>query len=458
MKPNLKEISNWGNYPKISAQVYKPRTLDEVSTFIQNCKNQNLTFVASGNMRCYGDANLSPISLSLLELNKWITFDREKGVIKVQSGVLLRDILQTIVPAGFFLPVTPGTNLITIGGAVASDVHGKNHHKEGCISSFVLSMGIADESGEILICNPSQNQELFWSTFGGMGLTGVVCWVELKLKRIETTYIKQEAIQCQNLKEIFHELEASENWTYTVAWIDCLQSGKNLGRSILLRGEHARLDELPKEKSTDPLSVSKGLTLNVPFYFPSFVLNKWTVKAFNFLYFYKQLTRFKSSLVSYVGFFYPLDAISSWNRIYGKKGFIQYQMVIPKNHGEAGMKELLAAISKSGNASFLAVLKLFGKSNPNTFNAFPQEGYTLALDFKINKTLPNLVRTLDSIVMKYGGRIYRAKDSMSNPKLTDYLQNTKQEVFDSDQNRRIKNLKLFQIKNQNHETTLDIRD
>ena len=297
------------------------------------------------------------------------------------------------------------------------------------------------ENGDIIICNRTQNSELFWATVGGMGLTGIILSAKFKLKNIETAYIRQESIKAENLDEIFALFEESECWTYTVAWIDCLQKGKDIGRSILMRGEHAFRHELSGKIAKNSLHLKSKMQPTVPFYFPNFVLNNLSVKIFNYLYFKKQSQKEVKSFIDYETFFYPLDAVNDWNKIYGKSGFIQYQMVIPKEKGKEGMQKILQTISASGNGSFLAVLKLFGKNNEEAYNSFPVEGYTLSLDFKVIKKLKILVDLSDQIVEEFGGRIYLTKDSMSRPSLTNYLQNVNSSKFVSLQRKRIKNNK-----------------
>ena len=296
-----------------------------------------------------------------------------------------------------------------------------------------------NEKGEILTCSRTENSAKFWSTIGGMGLTGIILSSKFKLKNIESSYIRQESIKADNLDEIFKLFDESESWTYNVAWIDCLQKDKNLGRSIMMRGEHAFKHELPKKLQDNPLKVQLNNSPSIPFYFPNFVLNNLTVKLFNLLYYFKQNKKEVKNFVHYESFFYPLDIINDWNRIYGKKGFIQYQMVIPKERGKEGMRKILETIAQSGNGSFLAVLKLFGKANPEAYNSFPIEGYTLALDFKVNSKLPKLVEKLDAIVEEFNGRIYLTKDSMSKSSLTNYLKNVQNSKFVSMQQKRIQN-------------------
>ena len=434
MKANFtQKVTNWGNFPVVEKEIKSEDSVDRIKDFVRN----NNEVIARGNGRCYGDASLSEHIFSTKRLNKFISFDRLNGIIECESGVLLSQILEIIVPQGYFLYVTPGTKFISVGGAIASDVHGKNHHAEGCFSEYVEAFSLLNENSEVITCSRTENTDKFWATIGGMGLTGIILSAKFKLKNIETAYIRQESIKAQNLDEIFKLFEESESWTYNVAWIDCLQTGKNIGRSILMRGEHAFKHELPKKLQQKPLRLKQKFIPKVPFYFPDFMLNKWSVRLFNYLYFNKQKRREIKNFVDYETFFYPLDVVKDWNKIYGKKGFIQYQMVIPKAQGKEGMRKILDTIAKSGNGSFLAVLKLFGKENPLAYNAFPLEGYTLALDFKVNSKLTKLVADLDEIVEEFGGRIYLTKDSMSKSSLTNYLQNVQNPKFVSMQHKRI---------------------
>ena len=434
MKPNfIQKVTNWGNFPVVEKEIKSEDSIEKIKDFVRN----NNEVIARGNGRCYGDASLSEHIFSTKRLNKFISFDRLNGVIECESGVLLSEILEVIVPQGYFLYVTPGTKFISVGGAIASDVHGKNHHAEGCFSEYVEAFSLLNENSEVITCSRTENTDKFWATIGGMGLTGIILSAKFKLKNIETAYIRQESIKAENLDEIFKLFEESESWTYNVAWIDCLQTGKNIGRSILMRGEHAFKHELPKKLQQNPLRLKQKFIPKVPFYFPDFMLNKWSVRLFNYLYFNKQQKKEVKNFVNYETFFYPLDVVNDWNKIYGKKGFIQYQMVIPKAQGKEGMRKILDTIAKSGNGSFLAVLKLFGKENPLAYNAFPLEGYTLALDFKVNSKLTKLVADLDEIVEEFGGRIYLTKDSMSKSSLTNYLQNVQNPKFVSMQHKRI---------------------
>lgn len=431
---NKQKITNWGKHPVVETNFIETSNISKIKKSIK----ESSTIIARGNGRSYGDNSLNKDNIfSTLRLNKFLSFDKEKGIFECESGVILSDILDTVIPEGFFLPVTPGTKLITVGGAIGSDVHGKNNHSEGCFGDYVLDFNMMIETGEIKKCSRTENSELFWNTLGGMGLTGIILSARFTLKRIQTAYIKQKVLKADNLEEIFDYFNQYKNYTYSVAWIDCLQKGNKLGRSILMVGEHADLTDLPTKWKGNPLHPKKKLKLNVPFDFPSFILNTLTVKAFNFLYYFKQRKKIINNVVDYDTFFYPLDAINNWNRIYGKNGFIQYQFIIPENVGKQGMTEILKTIAQSGQGSFLAVLKLYKQGSVEAHNSFPIDGYSLALDFKINKKLPALVKELDEIVEHYKGRIYLAKDSMSKKSLIDYVKVPETGVFNSVQHERV---------------------
>jgi decaprenylphospho-beta-D-ribofuranose 2-oxidase len=399
-----KTIANWGNYPVMETEEKSFSFTEQLSEALSNADE----VIARGNGRCYGDASLAKNTISTLKYDKILSFDIEKGILECQSGLTLDKILEVIVPKGWFLPVTPGTKFITVGGAIASDVHGKNHHVDGCFSHHVLEMDVLLASGETVTCSANQNSDLFWSTCGGMGLTGIIIRTKFDLKKIETSYIKQKQIKAQNLEEVIQLFEEYKHYTYSVAWIDCLKKGKHFGRSILMLGEHAKIEDLDEKKKKDPLGLPKKKQITFPFTLPSFVLNQFTVKAFNFLFYGKNLKTEINNIVSYEPFFYPLDAILHWNRGYGKKGFVQYQFVLPLE-SKQGLIDIIHKISVKGIGSFLAVLKVFGKQDD--LISFPKEGYTLALDIPIRKGLFEFLDELDKIVLSYGGRLYLSKDA-----------------------------------------------
>jgi decaprenylphospho-beta-D-ribofuranose 2-oxidase len=405
-----KQIANWGNYPVIEAN-------EESFTFpeqLQELISRQERFIPRGNGRCYGDASLAGNTISTLKFDKILSFDTQDGIFECQSGLTLDQILEVIVPAGWFLPITPGTKFITVGGAVASDVHGKNHHLDGSFSNHIREMDIVLAAGETITCSPETYRDLFEATCGGMGLTGIISRVSFRLKKIETSYIRQKQIKAENLEELFRLFEDYRYYTYSVAWIDCLKEGAHFGRSILMLGEHAELKDLDDRQQKKPLRMPGKKQINFPFNLPSWVLNVYTVKAFNFLFYAKNFKKEINNVIGYEPFFYPLDAILHWNRGYGKKGFVQYQFVLPLE-ARQGLVEILHRISKRGLGSFLAVLKVLGKQE--SIISFPKEGFTLALDFPVRDGLLDFLDELDQIVLQYGGRLYMSKDARMKPEI-----------------------------------------
>lgn len=387
-------LVSWGMYPKVKNSVTALRDQEQCARFIAKTDE----FIPFGNGRSYGDSAINSNILHTINYNHFLEFDKERGVLRCQSGVLLSEIIEVFTPKGWFLKVTPGTKLITVGGAIASDVHGKNHHTEGCFSECVESFKIMLPDGTTTEC--AKGDELFYATCGGMGLSGVILEATISLKKINSTTINQTTIKTKNLKESFEAFEKYKEMPYSVAWIDCLANGENIGKCLLMVGDFA---------NDGNLSYTPKKRLNIPFLFPSFALNSLSVKAFNWLYYNKAPNGASEQKVGIDTFFYPLDAIDNWNRIYGKGGFTQYQFILPKESSYEGLDEILKIISNSGKGSFLAVLKLYGKANKN-YLSFPMEGYSLALDFKIESGLFELLDTLDEVVKRVGGRIYLTKD------------------------------------------------
>jgi len=389
-------LMSWGMYPKVKNTVFK---FDKEAT-LKEIINEHNDLIPYGNGRSYGDSALSTNIINVKPKDYFIDFNEENGLLHVQAGVLLSEILESYVPRGWFLKITPGTKLITVGGAIASDIHGKNHHVEGCFSECVQEFEIMLADDEVVTCSKDATPELFKATCGGMGLTGVILDAKIYLKKINSQYIDQTTIKTKNLKETFDAFEEYSDKPYSVAWIDCLAKGDKIGKCLLMVGDF---------RDDGRLDYKKKSQLSIPFNFPSFALNNWSVRAFNWLYYGKSKEGVSKQRVDIDTFFYPLDAIGHWNRIYGKKGFTQYQFILPKETSYEGLEEILTAISKSGKGSFLAVLKLYGKANDNWLS-FPIEGYSLALDFKIEKGLFELLDKLDEIVVKHEGRIYLTKD------------------------------------------------
>ncbi|MEO1051412.1 MAG: FAD-binding oxidoreductase [Bacteroidota bacterium] len=398
-------IANWGNYPWVEAEQNYFRYQDEAVKLVDSPE----TFIPRGNGRCYGDASLADQTISTLKYKNIIAFDKENGILHCQAGLTLDKILEVIVPAGWFLPVTPGTKFITVGGALGSDVHGKNHHKDGSFSYHVLEFELLTSDGKVINVDKASNPDLFWATAGGMGLTGLILSVKFQLKKIASSLISQKQIKARNLDEIMELFQKYEHYTYSMSWIDCFKAGKNLGRSILILGEHATEEEVQHIKPEKRLTFDNKSKLSIPIYFPPFVLNRLSIKAFNWLYYLKNWKKEMDAVVPYDGFFYPLDAILHWNKMYGKKGFVQYQFVLPLEESKEGLRKILTRINKKGWGSFLAVLKLFG--DQEGLISFPTKGYTLALDFPVKKGLFEFLNELDEIVLEHKGRIYLSKDA-----------------------------------------------
>lgn len=391
------KLSGWGRYPCIEAQGRSFETCEELHQHLDNFAPS----IAFGLGRSYGDSALGANVLLTRRFDKLHHFDALQGILTCESGVTLAELIRTFVPRGWFLPVTPGTKFITVGGAIAADVHGKNHHTAGCFSECLVSFHLVMPEGKVLRCSKEENPELFRATCGGMGLTGVIADVTLRLQPIASAFMRETVIRCRNLQEVFQRFEEHDSMPYSVAWIDCLARGEHLGRSILMLGEHAHSGRMEM--------LDRG-TFTLPMDFPAFCMNRYSVALFNHLYMKSRPDYAQGRPVHLDDFFYPLDSIGRWNRMYGSRGFCQYQFVLPKPSSLVGVQEILHKIGQAGMGSFLAVLKLLGPQNRNLLS-FPREGYTLALDFKIQRTLFPFLRELDDIVLDHGGRLYLAKDA-----------------------------------------------
>lgn len=365
-----------------------------------------------GKGRSYGDSCLNDGNYLIRTnaLNKFIAFDRGNGKLKCEAGVSLAEILDLVVPYGWFLPVTPGTKYVTVGGAIANDVHGKNHHLTGTFGCHVTQFELLRSDGGRLQCSPKKNSEWYAATIGGLGLTGVITWAEIQLKKINNPFIAVEELRYENVDEFRQLVQDSESWEYTVAWVDAIATGKNLGRGLFIRGEHAGA---AIQRPVPALSQRK---LAMPFPLPNFALNGMTVNAFNHLYYWKGISRTRHFLSHYDPFFYPLDAILQWNKIYGNRGFFQYQCVVPNSDNFAAMLEVMKCIANAKAGSFLTVLKEFGDVLSPGMLSFPCKGTTFALDFpnKGEKTL-KLMNELDAVVRAAGGKVYPAKDARMSP-------------------------------------------
>jgi len=378
-----------------------------------------LSMLPFGNGRSYGDSNLNPggALLPARQLDRLIAFDPATGVLRCEAGVLFAELLRLIVPQGWFLPVTPGTQFITVGGAIANDVHGKNHHVAGSFGNHVRCFELLRSDGSRRLCSPTEHPDWFAATIGGLGLTGLITWAEVQLKRIANPFLDTESVKFHSLEAFFELSAASEaDHEYTVSWIDCGFDDRRLGRGLFNRGNHA-------PATLNPALLPKGLpagvaehSRKVPLTPPVSLINPLSLKAFNTLYFHKQRQPVVRSLQHYRPFFYPLDALLAWNRIYGPRGFYQYQCVVPPERALPATQALLKAIAASGMGSFLAVLKQFGAPASLGMLSFPEQGTTLALDFpNQGPRLHRLFDALDRIVLEAGGRLYPAKDGRMGP-------------------------------------------
>lgn len=399
------DYRSWGRVLRAKHQVFAPKDRYTVSAAFAHAKASDLTLLGHGLGRSYGDSNLNPDQMlfATRTLDQFMTLDLGTGLMRAEAGVSLSEILEVAVPRGFFLPATPGSRFVTLAGAVANDVHGKNHHGAGCFGNAVTRFGLVrSDLGEIEVSRDTHS-DLFAATIGGLGLTGLITWVEFQLQPIRSAYIAEETLPFQHVDEFFEiERERSDRFEYTVSWVDCTTRGSKLGRGIFSGGNWAAAGGLDIHKSGGP---------SLPFDFPSFALNPLTLKAFNSAYYRRQKWKARQRQSHYSGFFYPLDSIRGWNRLYGAKGFYQYQSVIPMDAAQDATKDMLNLVAGSGQGSMLAVLKTFGSKTSPGLLSFPREGVTLALDFKNGgaKTLA-LMGKLDEIVAAAGGRLYPAKD------------------------------------------------
>lgn len=371
-------------------------------------------FIPYGNGRSYGDVCLNPDGsvLDCRGLRRLIAFDPQTGILRCEAGILLSDILDFAVPRGWFLPVTPGTRFVTLGGAIANDVHGKNHHLEGTFGRHIVQFELLRTDGARLLCSKAENRDWYSATIGGLGLTGVITWAELRLKPIQSSFIDQETIRFGSLGE-FGQLseESDQSFEYTVAWIDCTATGSSLGRGVFFRGNHGEsMESTTRYRTADPPG------LRVPITPPFSLVHPLIVRIFNALYYRRAALRRRQERVHFGPFFYPLDSIRDWNRIYGRRGFYQYQCVIPLSEAEPALSEMLRRIAAEGEGSFLAVLKRFGDVLSPGMLSFPREGFTLALDFpdRGTRTL-GLLDRLDEVTVAAGGAVNPSKDARMGP-------------------------------------------
>jgi decaprenylphospho-beta-D-ribofuranose 2-oxidase len=415
MESHTELLTGWGLTAPTAATVVAPRTAADVDEAIANAGARGL--IARGLGRSYGDAaqNAGGTVVDGNALTEVIDVDVARGTVRVGGGVSLDMLMRFVLPLGFFVPVTPGTRLVTIGGALAADVHGKSHHVDGSFANHVEQFTLHTPKG-VATVTPTSDPELFWGTAGGMGLTGVVTEVELRLLPVETSLLRTENVRFPDLDAVMAQMVADdERHRYSAAWLDCLARGASLGRAVLSRGDHARRADLPTKLQAEPLRFDPQARLVAPPWVPNGLLNHATVWAFN-EFWYRITPSLHQEFESISAFFHPLDGVRGWNRLYGNRGFLQYQYVVPDD-AHVAVRRSIEMLSDARAASFLAVLKRFGPGNPGPLS-FPAPGWTLALD--IPATVPGLAQLLDdldTLVVEAGGRVYLAKDSRLRPEL-----------------------------------------
>lgn len=407
-------LSGWGRYPHAETSLFRPDRVASLDTLLVHQKS---SLIARGLGASYGDAAVNGAGGTVLtqRLNRFLGFDPDTAVLSCEAGVTMEDLLHYLLPRGMFPPVSPGTKYVTLGGCVACDIHGKNHHRSGSIAAHLIDLHVLTAAGVRVRCSREERPDLFWATIGGMGLTGIITELRLRLARVETPYLAVDYDRAENLDALLRLFDDDQRYTYSVAWLDCLAGGRSLGRGVLMRanpleGADATARGLPRHR----WRTARRLT--VPFGLPSVLFNPVTVGAFNALFYHRHPAQSRGVAVHYDPYFYPLDRLRQWNRLYGRRGFLQYQCVVPFESGRESLIRILEAVVQDRRASFLAVLKRFGAADPAQMLSFPRAGYTLALDIvrDAGPVFPFLDE-LDEIVVRSGGRVYLAKDARLSP-------------------------------------------
>ena len=425
--------SGWGRFNKVNSEVF---ALDPKKKIKENLKIKK-NFIAYGSGRSYGDSCLSENIIMTKFLNKEVKIDAKNGEIECSSSATFEEILKKIIPLGWFVPVSPGTKYVTVGGAIASDVHGKNHHKDGSFSDHLISFLILISSGEEIECSKEKNKDLFLATCGGMGLTGIILKAKFKLIKINSTYIDQETIKTKNLKQTIEVFSNYKEFKYVVAWIDTNSKNQNIGRALIYLGAHS---------NNKKLEIKRKIKLNIGKFIPSFFSNNFFLKLYS--NFYYLISKSEKKTVYFDDFFYPLDKVSDWNHFYGKKGFIQIQLLVPKINAHESLFKIISFMQKNSQTSFLSTLKEMGPGNKN-FLSFPSSGFTLTMDLKVNDKLLNAYPEFEKILKICNAKVYLTKDSLmtesffkNSYKFINQFKNIKEKydpkkIFSSIQSRRL---------------------
>jgi FAD/FMN-containing dehydrogenase len=419
------QLMGWGANARTQCELVEP----EVPAELLSRLRRREPLIARGLGRSYGDPaqNSGGLVVGMRRFDRYLSFDEASATLTCEAGVSLEQIIRDFVPRGFFPLITPGTKFVTIGGCIANDVHGKAHHAQGSFSACVASMRVLLASGDVVMCSRSELPDLFWGSFGGMGLLGIVLSATLRLRAIETVYFKQHCVEVDDLAGMLSAIDASASLDpYSVASLDVYATGSQLGRGVFNAGDHARLNELPPDLAQQPLLVKPRAKLTVPFVLPEFTLNRLSMRLVNAFVMYSQ--KYKGPFAHYEDWFYPLDIANHWNRAYGRRGFTQYQFVVPFKDALAHLQRILQAIVSAGELPFLNILKSFGAASGGILS-FPIEGYTFAIDLPIRQNTMALTRRLDAMVLEAGGRIYLGKDSFVEattframyPRVTEWL-------------------------------------
>ena len=422
-------LQGWGRLETVRARVARPASVAEAADIVRQRGEAAVTPRGLG--RSYGDASYDDrgVVIDSRGLDRYVAFNDETGLLRCEAGVSFADIVQTIVPRGWFLATTPGTQFVTVGGAIAADVHGKNHHRVGSFGAHVKEFTLLLASGDAIRCSRDENAELFFATLGGMGLTGFVVDATIQLRRIDTAYVVVDYRRSNCLEDSLEAFEQGDAaYEHSVAWVDCLATGPTLGRGVVMRANHATRADLPANYSGAPLTLPPRRPWSVLYTPPMSPLRPWSIRLFNNAFYAAHPDR--RAVVDIGRFFYPLDSVQGWNRLYGPRGFIQYQAFFPRATSMQGLRELLSRVSGSGVASFLAVMKSCGPADGGLLS-YLEPGHTLALDIPWHGSdarMRELCTAFDDVLLRHGGRIYLAKDAVTTaetfckmyPRLADF--------------------------------------